>query len=150
MAASAWFALGLSGCSGIHLMDLGNPAPPAVSANGTQRVAPADETVTGSVAKTASLSYGATDHSDWDLIRDTVISSLAMPATAHIAWVNKSTGDTGTITDLAVSSAAKGRECRSFASTIAAVDGVHLYHAEICKGLMNAWEFSRIAAADAS
>jgi hypothetical protein len=151
MAATALITLGAAGCSGIHLMDLGNPAPTAVSANEPLASDPASGSgsVTGSIAQSASLAYGATDHSDWDLIRRTVVASLSMPPTAHVEWSNHTTGDSGTISDLTVASAAKGRECRAFASTIAAVDGVHLYRAEICKGIMNTWEFAKIAAADA-
>jgi hypothetical protein len=140
----------LAGCASIHLMDMVNPAPQTASASAANPVAADTDagSITGSVAPAKALGYGAGDQSDWELIRKTVAASLSSPVTARIEWANQSTGDTGTISELTVAGAA-GRDCRSFASTIAAVNGVRLYHAEICRGVMNTWEFSKIAAADA-
>ena len=105
--------------------------------------------ITGSVAQSGSLSYAGSDHSDWDLVRSTVSASLSAPTTARIEWANRTTGSSGTITDLTSVGSAGKRDCRSFATTIVAVDGVRLYRAEICKSVMSTWEFTKIAAADA-
>ncbi len=140
----------LCGCAGIHLLGdtSASTSSPAASAAVDSVDMPAAGAITGAVSSNKPLDYDSSDHSDWDLIRSTVASSLASPSTAHIEWTNPATGNSGTVSDLAPSGTAKGRDCRSFASTIAAVDGVRLYHAEICKSVMNTWEFSKIAAAD--
>jgi hypothetical protein len=149
MATLACVGAGLGGCASIHL--LGNspaPAAEAIVSDGTTTAPETPDPVTGSVETVGSLGYAGSDRSDWDLIRSTVSASLSSPSTAHVEWANRATGNSGTISELASSGTPKGRDCHSFASTIATVDGVRLYHAEICKSVMNTWEFSKIAAAD--
>ncbi len=119
--------MGLGGCAGIHL---------------------GATDVTGSTATSGVLAYGSGDPSDWDLIRSTVASSLSAPADARIEWRNPATGNSGTISGLAVAENANGLTCRGFSSTIAGIDGVRLYKAEICKSVMKTWEFARIEPAD--
>jgi len=150
MVALAGVAGGLSACAGIHLSDLTDTPTDTT----TQTVTTANDhagaagSITGSVAPSATAPLAAAgDHGDWEVIRTTVAAALAQPATARLEWTNHASGNSGTITELAPS-AVKGHDCRSFASTIAAVDGVRLYHAEICRSVMNTWEFSKIAAAD--
>jgi hypothetical protein len=137
----------LAGCAGIHLSDW-QSSPSKVSADTPASESMTPGAVTASTAPSGSLGFAASDRGDWDMIRSTVITSLASPPTAHIEWSNPTTGDSGTISDLAT--LPKPRDCRSFSTTIAGVDGVRLYHAEICRGIMNTWEFSMVAAADGS
>jgi surface antigen len=136
----------LAACSGIHLNDLTASAPQPVAASETMDSAPG--AITGSVAPSGSLGYAGSEHTDWDLVLATVNTSLSAPPTARIEWSNKSTGDSGTITELTPIAAKKPRDCRAFSTTIASVDGVRLYHAEVCKSFMNTWEFAKLIAAD--
>jgi len=149
MATIGCLGASLGGCAGIHLLGTGSDSTPgAVSAvDSVETPAPAGS-VTGSVGTSGSLGLAGSDPGDWDSIRSTVSTSLSSPPTAHIQWTNATTGNSGTISDLTSAGTPKGRDCRSFASTITAVDGVRLYHAEICKSVMNTWEFSKITAAD--
>lgn len=148
LALPAWGLIGLSACSGIHLNDMMGSAPPAPQPVAVAPVEPG--AITGSIAPSGSLAYAGSDHTDWDLVLATVDASLASPPGARIEWTNKTTGDSGTITDLAAIPARKPRDCRAFSTTIASLDGVHLYHAEICKSFMNTWEFAKLVAADAT
>lgn len=140
---------GLTACSGIHLNDLTGSAPVAPAPVETASVPAEPGAITGAVAPAGSLGYAGSDRTDWDMVLSTVNSSLSSPPTAKIEWSNKTTGDSGTITDLTPLLAKKPKDCRSFSTTIASVDGVRLYHAEICKSFMNTWEFSKLVAADA-
>lgn len=144
---AATMVAGLAACSGIHLNDITGSAPPAPAPVETSSVAEPGA-ITGAVAPSASLGYAGSDRTDWDMVLSTINSSLSSPPTARIEWSNKTTGDSGTITDLTPLAAKKPRDCRSFSTTIASVDGVRLYHAEICKSFMNTWEFAKLVAAD--
>ena len=137
--------LGLPGCSGIHLMDLESPAP-QTSAGTTATDVPGN--VTGTVGTSVTLAYGASEPTDWEAIRKTVSSSLASPQTARIEWTNPVSGNSGTISGIRADNGQDGRPCRTFEATVAGVDGVHLFHAELCLSPVRTWEFSRIAAAD--
>lgn len=147
LAASCVVA-GLSACSGIHLNDLTGSAPAAPAPVEAAAAAPEPGAITGAVAPAGSLGYAGSDRTDWDMVLSTVNASLSSPPTARIEWSNKTTGDSGTITDLTPIAAKKPRDCRAFSTTIASVDGVRLYHAEICKSFMNTWEFAKLVAAD--
>lgn len=147
VALSSSIMVGLAACSGIHLNDLAGSAPPSPAPVETSSVTEPGA-ITGAVAPAGSLGYAGSDRTDWDMVLSTINSSLSSPPTARIEWSNKTTGDSGTITDLAPIAAKKPRDCRSFSTTIASVDGVRLYHAEICKSFMNTWEFAKLIAAD--
>ncbi|MDR3372301.1 MAG: RT0821/Lpp0805 family surface protein [Ancalomicrobiaceae bacterium] len=120
-------AFGLAGCGNIHLFS---------------------GDVTGATVQTGILSYAGSDHSDWDIIRAAVAKAPETPLEARIAWQNTSTGDTGTISDIAKATREPGSNCRAFSSTIVSVDGVRLYSAEICRSVMDTWEFAKIEPAD--
>ena len=125
--ACSLLAFGLAGCGNIHLFS---------------------GDVTGATVQTGVLSYAGSDRSDWDIIRAAVAKAPETPQEARIAWQNTSTGDTGTISDIAKVVREPGSNCRDFAATIVSVDGVRLYSAEICRSVMDTWEFAKIEPAD--
>ncbi|MDR3493710.1 MAG: RT0821/Lpp0805 family surface protein [Ancalomicrobiaceae bacterium] len=98
--------------------------------------------------RTGALSYAGSEHSDWEVIRATVAKAPEAPAETRISWQNTGTGDTGTITDVSKVTREPGSNCRAFSSTIVSVDGVRLYSAEICKSVVETWEFAKIEPAD--
>ncbi len=115
----------LAGCAGIHLSAGADHASGDLvvgDAMGDADKSAATDVVTGAVGSAGTLAYAGSAPADWDLIRSTVTASLASPATAHIEWSNRTTGDTGTISDLTASAHDGPRDCRKFASTIAGIE----------------------------
>ena len=123
--------VGLGGCGSIHL------------------IPPEAPVVTNSIAAPDALAFGGTERTDWDAIRTTVTKAPVADREARIPWHNPATGNSGTITNLTALDR-RGQSCRGFASTVSAGDGVRLFRAELCKSVMDTWEFAKVESAEAS
>ena len=122
-------AAGLCGCGGMHLN------PPEITGSTT-------------VSRVDRLTFGDTDRGDWEAIRATVTAVPAQSADRPIPWQNPASGNSGTITQLTIVEHGRGQSCRSFASTVSALDGVKLYRAELCRSVMDTWEFAKVESAE--
>ncbi len=99
-----------------------------------------DDIATGSIPKPDPRR--PSPESDADVVRRTIERAAQAPASAPvpIAWSNPTSGNSGTISELAPAKAANGAPCRDFATTLATIDGVRLYRGRACQGYTGPWD----------
>lgn len=85
--------------------------------------------------------------SDWEAVKRSVAKAAVTRKPARIAWSNAETGNSGTISDV-IASARQGQNCRNFNTTVASIDGVRLYRAEVCKDAGERWDYVTLEPAD--
>jgi hypothetical protein len=96
----------------------------------------------------ASKARDQDSRSDWDTVRRTVAKAAAKAPTERIVWTNDETGNSGTISDLIVSKSRTGSACKGFSTTLASIDGVRLYHGQVCDEGRGDWTYTSVEPAD--
>jgi len=125
----------LAGCAGIMM-------PMSAWMSGEP---PAAE-VTGSIPK-PTVAAPPPD-SDGDVIRSTVAGAPGAE-NAALPWKNTASGNSGTISKIAVTKAVNGAPCRDFETTLVTIDGVRLYRGRACQGYSGPWDLVRFEPTDA-